>query len=479
MIVHMKRKDIYTLLFGILCCAGTSLCFSCADDLEIGKQFDESSLNSIYENRVFLADGLSGRVSNVVELYVEQYSTTVSMFLSKNASTSTSAKVMIDETYLKTYNELHNTSFEMLPADIVTLGNEGIMKVAEKGKQLDVELTFHVENQLEAGKTYALPLAIADNSSDIMIKDEENRHCVYLMKDMRAFGDAFKGEDKPKGFLFFEVNDVNPLNAFSFQLENGKYLWDVVVLFAANINYDAEAGRPYVKCNPNVQYLLDNNETLLQPLRKRGIKVLLGLLGNHDMAGLAQLSKQGAKDFAREVAQYCYAYNLDGVNYDDEYSGMPDIDNPSFVYPSTEAAARLCYETKQAMPDKLVTVFDYGQMYGVDSVDGVDADEWIDIVVPNYGGTAYPIGNMSKRKCAGLAMEFNLGVGSNLSSQTVKHLLAGNYGWYMGFAPFPDRYNSIFRRLSGAEELYGSRLKEPTIFYKKNDPNPSNYPDDL
>ena len=37
----MKRKDIYTLLFGILCCAGTSLCFSCADDLEIGKQFDE------------------------------------------------------------------------------------------------------------------------------------------------------------------------------------------------------------------------------------------------------------------------------------------------------------------------------------------------------------------------------------------------------------------------------------------------------
>ena len=37
----MKRKDIYTLLFGVLCCAGTSLCFSCADDLEIGKQFDE------------------------------------------------------------------------------------------------------------------------------------------------------------------------------------------------------------------------------------------------------------------------------------------------------------------------------------------------------------------------------------------------------------------------------------------------------
>lgn len=101
----------------------------------------------------------------------------------------------------------------------------------------------------------------------------------------------------------------------------------VVVLFAANINYDAEAGRPRVQCNPNVQYLLDNNETLLQPLRRRGVKVLLGLLGNHDITGLAQLSEQGAKDFAREVAQYCKAYNLDGVNYDDEYSNSPDLSN--------------------------------------------------------------------------------------------------------------------------------------------------------
>lgn len=475
----MKTNYLYKLLFSTLLVAGTISYSSCADDLEVGGAFDESSLNGIYENRAFLADGLTGRVSNLIELHADKYTTKVSMYLTKNISTVTSAKVTIDEAYLKTYNELHKTSFEMLPSDVATLSDDGILQVSENGKQLCAELNIQVQNQLEAGKTYALPLAITDNSSDVVIKDEESRHCVYLVKDMRSFGDAFKGEGKPKGFLFFEVNDVNPLNAFSFQLENGKYLWDVVVLFAANINYDAEAGRPYVKCNPNVQYLLDNNETLLQPLRKRGIKVLLGLLGNHDMAGLAQLSKQGAKDFAREIAQYCYAYNLDGVNYDDEYSDMPDTDNPSFAYPSTEAAARLCYETKQAMPDKLVTVFDYGQMYGVDNVDGVDADEWIDVVVPNYGGSAYPIGKMGYGKCAGIAMEFNLGGGGNLDSWGVNKLLSKGYGWFMGFAPFPDRYNSIFRRLSGAEELYGSRLKEPTVFYKKNDPTPYSYPSDL
>lgn len=51
----MKRKDIYTLLFGVLCCAGTSLCFSCADDLEIGKQFDESALEEFMKIEFFFA----------------------------------------------------------------------------------------------------------------------------------------------------------------------------------------------------------------------------------------------------------------------------------------------------------------------------------------------------------------------------------------------------------------------------------------
>lgn len=205
----------------------------------------------------------------------------------------------------------------------------------------------------------------------------------------------------------------------------------------------------------------------MQPLRKRGIKVLLGLLGNHDMAGLAQLSTEGAKVFAREIAQYCKAYNLDGVNYDDEYSLYPDLDNPSFATPSAQAGARLCYETKQVMPDKLVTVFAYGNMYGVESVDGVDVDEWIDIVVPNYGSAAYPLGQMTKWKCAGLAAEFNLHGGGSLDSYGAQKILSGGYGWHMGFAANPNNYRTIFQRLSGAYELYGSKLKDPTIFIRK------------
>jgi len=57
--------------------------------------------------------------------------------------------------------------------------------------------------------------------------------------------------------------------------------------------------------------------------------------------------------------------------------------------------------------------------------------------------------------------------------------LSGGYGWHMGFAANPNNYTTIFQRLSGAYELYGSKLKDPTIFYKKNETTPSKYPEDL
>ena len=468
----MNIKYITSGLLAAMIVNCTAFLTSCADDLEVGKNIDESAYSGIYENNAYLRDGKSNLVSKVVELHGETYATTVKMGLSKTPNTATSAKVKIDAAYLETYNKAHNTDFELYPQDLVTFANEGVLTVNANAKSAEVDMTIRAGEGLQDDKTYAIPVAISDQSSDITIKDESAKHCIYLVKDMRNAGDTYKGEDAVKGYLFFEVNDVNPLNTLSFQLENGKLIWDVIVLFAANINYDSEAGRPRVQCNPNVQYLLDNNETFLQPLRRRGVKVLLGLLGNHDITGLAQLSDQGAKDFAREIAQYCKAYNLDGVNYDDEYSNYPDLNNPSLTTPSTAAAARLCYESKLAMPDKLVTVFAYGQMYGV-------ASEWIDIVVPNYGSSAYPIGNMTKKQCAGIAMEFNLGGGSSLTPSTARSLMNNGYGWYMGFAPSPDNYYSIFRRLDGAETLYGSPLKDPTVFYKKNDPTPYQYPDDL
>lgn len=448
---------------------------ACKDDIQVGLPIDKGAYDPIYENNVVLQDAATSQSAVVAEIYGEQFASSLKVSLTKAAESDVTLQASIDEAWLTAYNEANGTEYEAVPADLVSFGSEGVFTIAAGAREAALDITIAADDRLDKAKRYAVPVGISTTDENLTIRSEAG-HCLYVVNDQRTLSDCFKGDDLPKGFLFLEVNDTNPLNALAFELENGKLIWDAVVLFAANINWDGDAQRAIIKCNPNVQFLLDNNETYLQPLRKRGIKVILGLLGNHDMTGLAQLSDMGAKDYAAQIAQYCYAYNLDGVNFDDEYSKYPDLSNPYLTSSSTKAAARLCYETKLAMPDKLVTVFAYGQMYGQSEVDGVDADEWIDIAVANYGSRAYPVGKMSYKKCSGVSVEFNLGIGS-FASQTAQSMLEQGYGWYMGFASDPKHFTGDHRKIApGIETLFGSPLKEPSFYYKKNDPNPYPYP---
>ena len=307
----MKQKYLITGLVVATFTSCLTYLTSCADDLVIDTTVDESAYTGIYENNGYLRDGKSNLASSVIELYKDTYTTSVKMGLSKAPGSTTSAQVIIDANYLDTYNKEHETDFELYPEHLVSFKNDGMLTVDVQTKSARTDITIQADGTLKEDKTYALPIALTHTSSDITIKDEKAGHCIYLIKDMRKLGDTYKGEDAVKSFVFFD--GTNPLNALSFQLENGKLLWDVVSPFAANINWDAQAQRPYLKCNSYIQYLLDNNEVFLQPLRKRGAKIVLGVLSNGDITGVAQLSEQGAKDFARELAQYCKAYNLDGV----------------------------------------------------------------------------------------------------------------------------------------------------------------------
>ena len=169
-------------------------------------------------------------------------------------------------------------------------------------------------------------------------------HCFYVVKDMTSMPTCYKGDDLPKGFLFFEVNDVNPLNALTFELEDGRLLWDVVCLFSGNINHHADRNAPFLSLNPQTQYWMDNNEAFIQPLRKRGIKVIMCVLGNHDQSGVAQLSDYGCQMFAKELATFCETYNIDGVCFDDEYSNAPDLSNP---YYASRSSARPVWPTNR------------------------------------------------------------------------------------------------------------------------------------
>ncbi len=481
MIMKHMTNGIAALLFLAAVC-------SCSDNIEVGRPIDGDVYAPIYEVNAILNDAATNRSVNIVELYGPNERTTLKLNFSGRPERPLMASASVDGDYVAAYNAQHGTAYAPYPQEAVHFENEGTFVFGEDGESVPLAVTINAHESLEAGVTYLLPIAVRIPENTVTLRPEESR-CFYLVRDMRTLPTCDKGEGLPKGICFIETGDTNPLNVLSFELENGKLLWDAVVLFSANINYDRKAQRCYISCNKSIQYLLDNNETFIQPLRKRGIKVLLGLLGNGDEAGLARLADHTARDFAAEIARYCKTYNLDGVNFDDEYSGGLDPTNPAFTEGnSPEAAGRLCYETKKAMPDKLISVFLWANMFGCPEIDGVSANEWVDLALRDYNQTFakdWPLSIIGREKRAYISMEFRRNLGGRLAEYSAQTMLSDGYGWFMGFGLTPvdggmATFDRSYNRLKdGTVTLYGSLLKEPTVFYKVNDPTPYRYPEDI
>ena len=293
---------------------------SCEEDIEIGNKIDESSYLASTQLSGLLLDENTNKNSSVIELRNNEYSTNVVFRLSKLPQKGVDVQIAVEESYAAIYNTIHETDFEVFPAANVKIANNGTFVLAPDDKVTpSVKVTLTAFDGMEEDKTYIVPLTVTSSTEGVTFT-ETSKHMVLLVQDYRNKPNTNKGEDAVQTVLYFEVNDTNPLNALEFLTESGKYFFDHIVLFAANINWDPEKQRVYLANNENVQFLLDNNDKYLQPLRKAGMKIIISILGNHDEAGVAQLSDMGAREFARELAAYCRAYNLDGVAFDDEYS---------------------------------------------------------------------------------------------------------------------------------------------------------------
>src|SRR4051794_2107373 len=92
----------------------------------------------------------------------------------------------------------------------------------------------------------------------------------------------------PISVAYIEVNSNSMVNVGKYALaQGGGNVFDIGVIFAANINYDTAKKAAYLYFNPNVQRVLDNVNTEVRPLQAKGIKVMLSILGNHQGAGFA------------------------------------------------------------------------------------------------------------------------------------------------------------------------------------------------
>ena len=378
--------------------------------------------------------------------------------------------VALDPEYVREYSFINGDSYAVVPDQAVTFGATEITITAGSTESEPVSVTVD-GSVLGFGEGYLVPiLASVKSGAAEFAMDTKRVNYVVMKANPRT----------TKQVVYIEVNDCNPLNVLEYNLEDGTPFFDAVILFAANINYDAVNDVVYLNNNPNVQALLDESETYIQPLRKKGIKVYLGLLGNHDAAGLAQLSDWGAKEWAKEVAEACRVYKLDGVNLDDEYSQSPDLSNPWFASRSGAAAARLAYELKLAMKEACywpteVSFFEWGSIYNTPTIEvegqTITQSQYVDFVVADYFSYVIPWGDLTAANCSAASIQLNYGD----TFYGYNRALNDGYGWIMWFAFDPsgtggirnNRVHSMEQFQDAAERLYGKNMAQPQYVYNK------------
>lgn len=378
------NSKIYKMFAFAAVAMGLAACDN--DDLYIYAEGSGSDLNGPDTNVVYVTDaqGTSGECS---------FSINGSGTYTLNVKSSKEIEGTCEVQFAYDANA-NDTSYPLLPQSMVTLSSGGKVTMAAGSMSANLEVTVSSGGQLDPEKTYALPLTFSVSNGQA---SSLGNTMVILVRDYSTFPGTDKLYDGAPGMKMMavlEVNDVNPLNVMGFTMkESGKQLFDICVLFAANININSTTGKPYVSCNDNVQALLSNREKYLVPLQERGIKVILGLLGNHDAAGVSTMTPEVSAQYAQEVKQVCDVYNLDGVFMDDEYTNYDDAASgnyPGFQTRSTEAASRLMYDIKQAQPERMMISYRYQDLYSAVAINGVEPGQFVDYVVNDYGVVSDP-----------------------------------------------------------------------------------------
>lgn len=323
----------------------------------------------------------------------------------------------------------------------------------------------------------------AQTGTAVVKKTNSPKSWTYNQKDISTMEFSDKPADlarkytdgKPAQVIFscLEVNNVNPLVHLNYRLKNSdKYFFDAVILFSSNINYSKKEDVVYIHNNENVQPILLQHEKYIDPLREKGIKVFLSILGNHDGSGICNLGPERAKAFAQAIADTLDKYKLDGVFFDDEYSEYNKIGNtPGFVTPTYNAASRLIYEVKKAIgPDRWTVVYRYGGLSSLVAVDGKEPGEFVDYAVADYG-----VGTDLTKFIPGLQKEqqglYSLNMNSNYSSVKGAYLRKNGYGalMYYNLTPNASNYNTSQKKYieDGASQLFDDEIVYGGTRYEK------------
>lgn len=443
----MKKKIFFK---SVIMAAVAVAAVSCSDDDTYIGGVDTGRLDVPEGTVVYITDQNGKRYSTNVELYSTDVVT-----LNANISKALAADCNITLSYnpedVTAYNEANGTDYAALPGGMVSFENNGVATIAAGATTASIKVTLASDGTLDESYTYAVPVKVSLNGAPAT---DNNKLHLLLIKDFSKIKDCHKtyvadnGEVKPgiKIFSVMEVNDTNPLNNLRYTLKNsGKYMVDALVMFSGNINYNAETGKVFFFPNDNVQAILDNREKYLKPLQDRGMKVIMGVMCNHDRACISNLAENTAREFAKELKALCDAYQLDGIFWDDEYCSPITPPPPGFELRNKAAWSRLAYEVWKVQPERWNIAYGYSMTFSAQAVNGVEPGTFIQYCLPDYSASYYDYtGNypgMTLSQMGGCSMEFAQGRWA-ASENTLRNMRNEGYGAMMVFAMDPYRANA-------------------------------------
>ncbi|MCW3467154.1 endo-beta-N-acetylglucosaminidase H [Chitinophaga nivalis] len=236
-----------------------------------------------------------------------------------------------------------------------------------------------------------------------------------------------------KSVCYVEVNSNSLANTGKYTLTTGgQQLFDIAIIFAANINYNTTTKKAVLSNNPNVTSVLVNRATQIVPLQNKGMKVLLSILGNHQGAGFCNFtSRAAAKAFAQQLSDTVTYYGLDGIDFDDEYAEYGVNNTPQ---PNDSSFVILVDELRKLMPTKIISFYYYGPAASRLSWGGKRVGDMVDYSWNAiYGSYSVPnVAGLPKSKLAPAAVDIqstSQSTANSLATQT-KNNGYGVYLWY-------------------------------------------------
>ncbi|MFS8202297.1 endo-beta-N-acetylglucosaminidase H [Streptomyces sp. CWNU-52B] len=260
-------------------------------------------------------------------------------------------------------------------------------------------------------------------------------------------------KEGPTSVAYVEVNNNSMLNVGKYTLANGgDNVFDVAVIFAANINYDTGTKTAQLYFNENVQRVLDNAATEIRPLQQKGIKVVLSVLGNHQGAGFANFpSEQAASGFAKQLSDTVAEYGLDGIDFDDEYA---EYGNNGTGQPNASSFVQLVTALRANMPNKIISLYNIGPAASRLSYGGVDVSSKFDYAWnPYYGSWQVPGIALPKAQLSPAAVEIGR-TSQSVVTSLARRTVSEGYGVYLTYnLDGADRSADVS---AFTRELYGS-----------------------